>query len=298
MVDEANHGPVGGDLGRLCEHFGIATGYFDAFGVRCEVSARSLVALLGEFGVKLDNAGDAGRALDAARRARWAEALPPVQVVQAGNPAWSVTLRVPASMGRLRWRIGDAHGREVEGEVDADTLHENGRSEIDGTLLCERVLHVPLALEAGYHRLRIEGLRGETLLLATPGYCYRPPAVQDAGRVWGVAVQLYGLRSPRNWGIGDFGDLEDLAVRMAAQGADVIGLNPLHALFASTPSNASPYSPSSRQQLNVLYIDVEAVDGFADCAPARDRVHSPDFQARLAALRATQLVDYAGVAGA
>ncbi|MDQ0036228.1 (1-_4)-alpha-D-glucan 1-alpha-D-glucosylmutase [Variovorax boronicumulans] len=298
MVDEANHGPVGGDLGRLCEHFGIATGYFDAFGVRCEVSAQSLVALLGEFGVKLDNAGDAGRALDAARRARWAEALPPVQVVQAGNPAWSVTLRVPASMGRLRWRIGDAHGREVEGEVDADTLHENGRSEIDGTLLCERVLHVPLALEAGYHRLRIEGLRGETLLLATPGHCYRPPAVREGGRVWGTAVQLYSLRSPRNWGIGDFGDLEDLAVRMAAQGADVIGLNPLHALFASTPSNASPYSPSSRQQLNVLYIDVEAVDGFADCAPARDRVHSPDFQARLAALRAAPLVDYAGVAQA
>ncbi|MDN6884687.1 4-alpha-glucanotransferase [Variovorax sp. CAN2819] len=135
-------------------------------------------------------------------------------------------------------------------------------------------------------------------MLATPGHCYRPPAVRDAGRVWGVAVQLYGLRSPRNWGIGDFGDLEDLAVGLAGQGADLIGLNPLHALFTGTPTHASPYSPSSRQQLNVLYIDVEAVEGSSDCAAARERVGSPEFQQRLAMLRAAPLVDYAGVAAA
>ncbi|UVH54959.1 malto-oligosyltrehalose synthase [Variovorax paradoxus] len=298
MADEAGHGPVTGDLGRLCAHFGIATGYFDAFGARREASAESLIALLGEFGVRLDGSADADRALEAAHRVRWAQALPPVRVVQAGSAAWSVSLRLPTPMRRLRWQLGDEQGRELQGEADAEALPETGRIDIDGIRLCERVLQMPLALEAGYHRLRIEGLRGETLVLATPGRCYRPPVVREGGRVWGAAVQLYSLRSPRNWGIGDFSDLEELAVRMAAQGADIIGLNPLHALFASTPSNASPYSPSSRQQLNVLYIDVEAVDGFADCDPARERVHSPDFQARLAALRATQLVDYAGVAAA
>jgi (1->4)-alpha-D-glucan 1-alpha-D-glucosylmutase len=300
MVDEASHGHahVTGDLGRLCEHVGIATGYFDAFGARREASAESLIALLAELGVRLDGAADAGRALEAARRARWAKALPPVRVVQAGSPAWSVPLRLPASMRRLRWQLCDAQGRELQGEADAEALSETGRIAIDGISLCERVLQMSLALEAGYHRLRIEGLRGETLVLASPGRCYRPPAVRDGGRVWGAAVQLYSLRSPRNWGIGDFSDLEDLAMHMAAQGAGILGLNPLHALFASTPSNASPYSPSSRQQLNVLYIDVEAVDGFADCDPARERVHSPGFQGRLAALRATPLVDYAGVAAA
>ncbi|SFP37183.1 malto-oligosyltrehalose synthase [Variovorax sp. 770b2] len=307
MRDESLREPVAGDLGALCEHFGIATGYFDAFGTRREASAQSLVALLAEFGVRLDNAADAGRVLEDARRARWAEALPPVHVVNAGSPAWTVPLRLPASTGRLRWQISDEQGREVEGETDIEALHGAGRSDIDGVSLCERILRMPLALESGYHRLRIEGLRGETLVLATPGRCYRPPAVRDGGhgghgghggRAWGTAVQLYSLRSPRNWGIGDFGDLEDLAVRMAAEGADLIGLNPLHALFASTPSNASPYSPSSRQQLNVLYIDVEAVDGFAGCTPALERVRSPDFQARLAALRAAALVDYVGVAAA
>lgn len=299
MVDEARHRHVHGDLGRLCEHFGIATGYFDAFGARCEVSVQSLLALLAEFGVQLDDPADAGRALEAARRARWTEALPPVQAVQASSPSWPVPLRLPLAMRRLRWQLSDEQGQVHEGEIDVETLPETGRRlEGDGLSLCERILQVPLALEAGYHRLRIEGLRGETLVLASPRACYRPPAVRGGGRVWGAAVQLYSLRSPRNWGIGDFSDLEELVVHMAGQGADIVGLNPLHALFASTPAHASPYSPSSRLQLNVLCIDVEAVDGFAGCAPARERVHSPGFQARLAALRAAPLVDYAGVAAA
>ncbi|NVM90843.1 (1-_4)-alpha-D-glucan 1-alpha-D-glucosylmutase [Variovorax sp. SG517] len=298
MTDEARHGPAADDLGRLCAHFGISTGYSDAFGKHCEASAESLVALLGEFGVQLDGTVPAGKALEAARRARWAQALPPVRAVLAGQPAWPVTLRLPASMRRIRWQLDDEHGRQLEGEADAQALPETGRIDIDGACLCERVLQMPVGLEMGYHRLRIEGLRGETLVLASPGRCYRPPVVRDGGRVWGVTAQLYGLSSPRNWGIGDFSDLEDLAVRMSEQGADIIGLNPLHALFTSTPTDASPYSPSSRQHLNVLYIDVEAVDGFAGCEPARDRVRSPGFQARLAALRAAPLVDYAGVAAA
>jgi (1->4)-alpha-D-glucan 1-alpha-D-glucosylmutase len=296
MVNEPRH--VTGDLRQLCEHHGIATGYFDAFGVRQEASAQSLIALLAEFGVRLDSVAEAGHALDAARRAQRAEALPPVLVVQAGSAAWSVPLRLPLSMRRVRWQLGDEQGCDREGEIDVDALAETGRAENDGAALSERTLRMPLALEAGYHRLRVEGLRGETLVLATPGHCYRPPAVRDGGRVWGTAVQLYSLRSPRNWGIGDFSDLEELAVQMAAQGADLIGLNPLHALFASTPLHTSPYSPSSRQQLNVLYIDVEAVEGFAECTPAVERVRSPDFQARLAALRAAPLVDYTGVAAA
>ena len=274
MVDEARAGEVTADLERLCGHFGIATGYFDAFGVRHEASARCLIALLAEFGVQLGDVAQAGRALEAARRARWAEALPPVRVVAALSAAWSVPLRMPQSMRRVRWQVSDGQGRMQEGEIDAAALPESGRAEVDGVALCERTLQVAVMLEAGYHRLRIEGLPGETLLLASPGPCYRPPAVRDGGRVWGASVQLYSLRSPRNWGIGDFGDLEALAVQLAAQGADLIGLNPLHALFASTPSHASPYSPSSRQQLNVLYIDVEAVDGFAACEPARERVRS------------------------
>ena len=79
------------------------------------------------------------------------------------------------------------------------------------------------------------------------------------GRAWGISLQLYGVRSGRNFGIGDFEDLAQLAELFAAQGADFIGVNPLHALFSADPERASPYSPSSRQYLNPIYIAVDRV---------------------------------------
>ncbi|MEZ2297248.1 malto-oligosyltrehalose synthase [Variovorax sp. RCC_210] len=297
-VNETFLRDAAGALVALCEHHGIATAYNDAFGTRREASTQSLRALLAEFGVRIDSAADAHRALEAVHRARWAQALPPVAVVPAGNAHWQVPLRLPLATRTLRWQLTDEAGLTQQGEADAHALHETARTEHGGAWLCERTLPMSLPLAAGYHRLHIDGLPGETLVLATPGHCYRPPAVRDGRRVWGPAVQLYSLRSPRNWGIGDFGDLDELVTLMAAQGADIVGLNPLHALFPANPAHASPYSPSSREQLNVLYIDVEAVDGFADCEPARHLVRSPAFQARLAALRAEALVDLPGVAAA
>lgn len=128
--------------------------------------------------------------------------------------------------------------------------------------------------------------------------CHLPAALESGGRLWGLTVQLYGVRSRRNWGIGDFTDLAALLEFTAAAGGDLVGLNPLHALFPANPAHISPYSPSHRGFVNVLYIDVEAVPEFSACAEARRRVASADFQARLAALRDAQLVDYPGVAAA
>ena len=73
-----------------------------------------------------------------------------------------------------------------------------------------------------------------------------------------------------------------------------MGLNPLHALFPHNPSHASPYCPSSRLFLNILYLDVEALADFIECEEARQWVSEEAFQARLRALRATELVRLSG----
>src|SRR5688572_2748524 len=112
-----------------------------------------------------------------------------------------------------------------------------------------------------------------------PGRCYQPE-VLERRRLWGFMTQLYGVRSGRNWGIGDFSDLRKLIEISAGLGAAVVGVNPLHA------TQGSPYSPSSRYALNVLYIDVEAVPGFEP---------SPKLARRLQALRGLELVDYEAV---
>jgi (1->4)-alpha-D-glucan 1-alpha-D-glucosylmutase len=131
-----------------------------------------------------------------------------------------------------------------------------------------------------------------------PAQAYLPPALETGPGIWGIAVQLYALRSPRDWGIGDFGLLEEFVARAAAAGAGAVGLNPLHAPYLDEPERASPYSPSSRRFLNPLYIDVEAVPDFAESAEAQRRVRADAFQAVLAGLRAAPMVDYRGVAEA
>ncbi|MGA7664272.1 MAG: 4-alpha-glucanotransferase, partial [Pseudolabrys sp.] len=111
----------------------------------------------------------------------------------------------------------------------------------------------------------------------------------DGRRHWALAVQLYALRSRRNWGHGDFGDLACLIALAARRGAAAIGLNPLHALFPDRAQQASPYAPNSRIFLNPLYINVETIAEFPGAATAG---------IDLDALRAGELIDYTGVARA
>jgi 4-alpha-glucanotransferase len=113
----------------------------------------------------------------------------------------------------------------------------------------------------------------------------------DGKRHWAIAVQLYAVRSRRNWGIGDFTDLSRLVALAAAQGAAAVGLNPLHALFTDHPEQASPYGPNSRLFLNPLYIDVEAMPEFPGMVVA-------GLEQDIAAARDGDLVDYTRVARA
>lgn len=91
-------------------------------------------------------------------------------------------------------------------------------------------------------------------LLVAPDRCLSP---MDIGieRSFGITAQLYGMRGRSADDLGDFGDLDEAAGLCAAEGADFLGLNPLHALFSADPSASSPYSPSSRRFLNPFYID-------------------------------------------
>lgn len=99
----------------------------------------------------------------------------------------------------------------------------------------------------------------------------------------------------KNWGIGDFGDLKSMLVDVATRGGAFIGLNPIHALYPANPESASPYSPSSRRWLNVIYIDVNAVEDFRLSEEAQAWWQMPATQQKLRQARDAQWVDYATV---
>jgi 4-alpha-glucanotransferase len=116
--------------------------------------------------------------------------------------------------------------------------------------------------------------------------CFVPDWLRH-GRAWGIACQLYSLRSSRNGGIGDFEDLTRLSEIAAEAGADFVGVNPLHALFLAAPDHASPFSPSTRRFLNPLYIAVDKAPGFAGMEDALDAPEE---------IRQGELIDYRAVA--
>lgn len=288
-------------LDRLCAHYGIATGYHDIWGKRHEVPESGLGALLAQLDVDATTPERAAESEKSAHARHWRESLAPAMAIGASSSPWSTSIRLPEATRTLRWKVTEESGSAHEGEVDSTTLRESGYERIDGTGYVQRELRLDAALPAGYHRLEIfdgDKALGSSLVIAAPPRCYWPEALAGGRRVWGPAVQLYSLRSDRNWGIGDFTDLGRLIEDWAALGAGIIGLNPLHALFPQFPRHASPYSPSSRERLNVLYLDVEAIEDFRVSEPAQQRVRSAQFQARLAALRESDIVDYEGVAGA
>jgi 4-alpha-glucanotransferase len=175
----------------------------------------------------------------------------------------------------------------------AATFPLRWKIEADLKVIAEGETHDPVIawpqdLPFGSYRLHLTdaSVSEEVPLIVAPPRAYGG----DFDRRWLLAVQLYGVRSVRNWGMGDFTDLEGLIELANDLGADGVGLNPLHALFDDRPSDCSPYSPNSRLFLNPLYVDVEKIPEFsADAFPEADET-TPR-------LRQSPTVDYIAVAG-
>ncbi|MGH6678567.1 MAG: 4-alpha-glucanotransferase, partial [Bradyrhizobium sp.] len=146
-------------------------------------------------------------------------------VIRSGQPAR--TAISPQARLPLRWKILAGPKMIAEGEI------------------AEPAIAWPSELPSGIFRLRLTdaGSSEEELpLIVAPVRAFDG----DFDRCWLLAVQLYGVRSPHNWGIGDFTDLEALLKLANYLGADGVGVNPLHALFDDHPADCSPYSPNSR----------------------------------------------------
>ena len=290
-------------LDRLCALEGIAPEYADIWGRNHRASEGARIALLQAMGIVADAAGVEG-ALKPREDRPWRRGLPSVSVQRedVAPYRWEICCDERRRGEAYHWRLALESGETRSGEFRPADLPQLAAHAIDGTrhlkVAFEWREHLPL----GYHRFTLQPPDGAApavlTLIIVPRRCYTPPALDGTGRVWGPALQLYALRSARNWGIGDFTDLHNAIEIAGRAGAGIVGVSPLHALFPHNPDRISPYSPSSRVYMNALYVDVEAVPEFAECETARAAVASPEFQARLRALRAAERVDYRGVADA
>ncbi|MEY8016076.1 4-alpha-glucanotransferase [Mycobacterium servetii] len=271
-------------LAELARRFGIATEYRDWTGRQVPVPASTLVAVLAAFGVPAGTERERNVALAERLRSYWARPLPATLVGRSGEQIrfWvHVTHGDPAEV----WlRLEDGTVRGGIWQVDNFTPP----FDLDGRWVGEASFVVPGDLPLGYHRLHLRSgdTEDSTALIVTPDWLGLPERL-GARRVWGLATQLYSVRSRQSWGVGDLTDLTDLAVWSACRhGADYVLVNPLHAAQLSGPAGRmepSPYLPTSRRFVNPIYLRVEAIPEFAELSKrGRVRQLRSDVQRRAA----------------
>src|SRR5690606_31648248 len=111
------------------------------------------------------------------------------------------TVRIPLT-GAAAWRLRD----DYTGEVLAA-----------GAAAGEIVL-APMGPGLRHLELEGEGWTGRSLLIVRPRGRADLPTLTGATAIWGVTTALYGIRSGRNMGLGDYRDLADMARLLGEQG--------------------------------------------------------------------------------
>ncbi len=233
--------PPPAPLAALAHAYGVDSSYDPGDGP-IPVSAHTLIAVLAALGVDASTPQAVERALAEHRARAAARLLPPCLVARAGR---RTALDVPAE-ARLN----------VELEDGTDWQLPAGRSH-----------WLPADLPIGRHtlRLRLADRAESSPLIVAPDRLTGLP-----GRGWGFLAQLYSVLSERSWGIGDLGDLAELAQWSGgALGAGFLQINPLHAALPGAPTDPSPYRPSSRRFADPVHLRIEAVPEYAYAAGER-----------------------------
>ena len=278
---------------------GIADEYVAADGSRKVISRESKKDCLRALGYDVDDDASLLKQFNSQEDELYDKGVEPV-IVAFENEGLSFKIRLTDDEAKdpLSFEVTKEDGTKCQGPVLMTPSAASEKRTVHGLTYTAYDAKVPIDLPCGYHEIAfktrkrtISGIR----LIVCPKSCYKPPRIQEGLKVWGPSVQLYALRSARNWGIGDFSDLAELIKYLADNGAGFVGINPIHAAYPSNPESASPYSPSSRRWLNVIYINVEDTQEYNENEDVRRKVCSIEFQKKLNQLRTAEYVDYAGV---
>jgi 4-alpha-glucanotransferase len=227
----------------LARRAGIAVEWTDHADRPNRVSLDSIRHILSALGLGCRTTDE----IERSREALNDRTLPPVITATVGQP--------------VRLRLEDDVPPQIR------LVREDGHV-VD--LRAERTAHgvaLPGIEAPGYHQIEL-GARRVTLAVA-PARCVTISDLAPGERVWGLAAQVYGLRSRGDCGIGDMAGVIALAKAAAGLQADALALSPTHALFAADPAHCSPYSPSTRLFYNPLHADPGAMFGVVAVAKAR-----------------------------
>ncbi len=289
-------------LDTLCASCGIVLHYHDISGQHHEPGIEVKKSLLAALQFPVNSDEDIRLNLEKLESRKWGRIIEAVLVNRQNDLPVRLTLTLAPNQidEAISWELSEESGQLLQGVWEIDAGDAVGESTINGTRLMKFEVILPHITSIGYYQLNVklrDSSEAQATLVVAPETCYQPPELAGGRKIWGISLQLFSLRSERNWGIGDFTDLQSVVEIFAPLGINVLGLNPLHALFSHLPESASPYSPSSRDFLNPVYLDIEAIDEFKQNHEAQQYVKNQVFQTRLQALRELELINYSKVWG-
>ena len=283
-------------LDRAAALRGIEPGYWDVFGQYHPTTTAGKQAILRAMGWAAGSASELEQALAAHTRREWGR-LAPITVVALEEDAVELPLSLPAEWlgepARVAVTREDGHAETFD--LNAGELERGGSIEMEGRTWVRVRARLPVKLPLGYHEISVRcgAAEATTRYIVAPRRAWSQPNMAGGGRAAGLSIALYGLRSGRNWGCGDFRDLMAI-IDWAPKGlrASFVGLNPLHAIHNRRPFNTSPYLPNCIFYQNFLYLDVEGMEDYAASRRARRLRGSAAVEREIEELRASEFVEY------
>ncbi|WP_075185977.1 4-alpha-glucanotransferase [Teredinibacter haidensis] len=259
------------DLDRIFYWRGITGEYQNYRGEAVKVPLANRLTLLKAMNVDVSSPQKVAKAAYELDVGPWRQFFPALQTVKLKpntSAAFYINLHPEQLSKKLRWRLEGENGAVVDsGALLPASAPETGDYLFDGVRYSRRLITTAVD-SPGYYQLVVTLIEPsatdkrqntvreiEGVLAVAPATVFQPAWLEKGCNPWGFIIQLYTLRTESDWGVGDFSDLQLLVKRAAALGADIIGLNPLHALLPDIENNNSPYSPSDRRFINPLYID-------------------------------------------
>jgi 4-alpha-glucanotransferase len=234
---------------KLAKRAGIAVQWRDFAGRSHQVTVETLRQILAAMDLPSATPND----LQESNRSLESQAMPALLTATIGRAA-QLPVKTAEQKARIQFESGNVADVQVKTEGHGISL--------------------PPFREIGYHQIDIGDER--IAIAATPARCTTVSDIAPGQRIWGLAAQVYGLRSAGDCGVGDMAGVVALGQAVANMDADVLALSPLHASFAADPSHFSPYSPSSRTFYNPLHADVASIFDESRAAELRREIDADD----------------------
>jgi 4-alpha-glucanotransferase len=283
-------------LDRAAQRCGVEPRFWDIFGREHVASIETRQAIVRALGIPVDSAQEIHDALDTRDRDSWMRMLGPSVVTVAKDGRTPIRIAVPERLlgHRASYRVELEGGGSRSGDFPLEASRVEERREFEESWVSISA-DIPEEIPLGYHHVDVNQgpLHAKARLIVAPECAYQPDFLQHGGKTAGLAVALYGVRSERNWGFGDFTDLKRLSTWAATElGVSFVALNPLHALHNRRPYNTSPYLPNSIFFQNLLYLDIEAIPEWKHSHRAQRCFATKEVQREIAELRAAPSVEY------